>query len=272
MLDQHHPSTYYAKLYSGAKRYIRKHPRLVRLVRVVRYIGRLGPWRSLIMEYVQGYVPNPPLRTSENTLFPTLDTDHVVDKITRLGYSLGTSLPEEYVDNICDYCEDKEFATFNNPHRDCKLVNNIAYDRTIVEIVRRYLEAEPILYGTEIYWSRPKAYSKELQSLDVKRRDFHYDVGDFKSLTLFIYLTDVDFDCGPHVLIENTRVKTLKELLNPLISYEVAIKKYGSRIKIITGRRGTSFFEDLTNYHQRSIGQKPRVILTISYTFHRKPK
>ena len=58
----------------------------------------------------------------------------------------------------------------------------------------------------------------------------------------------------------------------PVLSYDEAVKRYGKRIKTITGRKGTVFFEDQTSYHQHSASKKPRLLLTISYLFHRKPE
>lgn len=263
-------STYYAILYRTAKGFVCQHPRLLRFVRKARFIGRLGPWRNLIIGYLKRYTHNQPLPILKNTLFPELDIDHVADSISRLGCWYGEGLSETYVDDILEYYKNKNLKAYEDPHNECELVRNIVYDPKIVEIARRYLEAEPILYRSSIY--RSKGAGIEVRSFNTKRKDFHYDVGDFKSLTIFIYLTDVDADCGPHVLIENTRMKTFNQLLNPSISYEVAIKQYEERIKVVTGRRGTIIFEDITTFHQHEVGQKPRLVLTISYMLHRRPE
>ncbi len=220
------------------------------------------------MACIKKYAPNQSLPINENTLFPGLDVNHTADNITRLGYSLGTSLPEKQVNQILDYCRDKRLKSYENPHKDCALVNNIVHDHKIIEVARRYLQVEPILYKTRIYWSFPEHNHRPLM---LSPKEFHYDVGDFKSLALFIYLTDVDADCGPHVLIERTHHKTFAQLLSPCLSYKTAIKKYGEQIRVITGGKGTNFFEDMTCYHQHSYGVKPRLVLTASYAFHRKP-
>jgi hypothetical protein len=226
------------------------------------------------MRALKRFSPNPPLPTENSTIFPSLDTRRAADQIETLGFYSGICLPEPYVDKIIEYCRTRRLKNYENPHLDCDAVDRIARDPKIVEIARRYLGVEPILYGTRMYWSIPKRVNKnckESWASGLKRTDFHFDVGDFKSLSLFIYLTDVDLDSGPHILIEGTHRKTFKELLAPSISYTHAVKRFRQQIRVVMGRKGTIFFEDLNAYHQHSPGLKPRLVLTILYLFHRTP-
>lgn len=251
-------------LYSFTRKLTQNRPHILKIVRFILFAGRLGPWRNMIMKGIRKFFPNPVLLQRDETIFPKINTSEVVDQINEFGYSTGFCLPEVYTEKILDFYLNRQKNPIENPHFDCQWINNIALDPIIIEIARKYLGIEPILYKTSIYCSLPSSFPKG-------KRSFHFDVGDFKGLTLFIYLTDVDFDCSPHILIEKTHRKGFKDLLYQHLSYEKAEKKYKERVKIITGRRGTILLEDLTTYHQRSFGRKERIVLTISYLFKRKP-
>jgi hypothetical protein len=209
---------------------------------------------------------------SEGLLLPFLDVDRAAWDLEQSGYTPGTVLPAKIVNEVLEYCSKMQSKKYGNPHLSCEVVSRIAHDPKIVGVAKRYLGVEPILYATRIYWTFPRSNRAKLtNSPDI--RQFHYDVNDFKSLTVFVYLTDVDIDCGPHVVIEGTHgKKSLKQLINPYLKEDLANKAYGKRIKAITGEKGTLFFEDLTCYHQHATGTKPRLVLTINYLLQRKPE
>lgn len=251
-------------IYVLARKHIKERPLLLRITRIFLFIGRLGPWRVFVMNFIMRVRPNPIFETSEKTIFDELKVPATVDQLNNFGYFVGAQLPDSYCDEIMTFFQNKSLRRFENPHRDCQSVDQIARDPVIVQIVRKYLGVEPVLFKTCLYSSLPTFRYLE-------KRDFHYDAGDFKGLTIFIYLTDVDEESSPHILIENTHRKGFRDLVFPFLSYPEAEIKYGDRIKMITGKKGTMFFEDLNTYHQRSFGRKERIVLTISYLFQRKP-
>ncbi|HJX77629.1 hypothetical protein, partial [Glutamicibacter sp.] len=87
---------------------------------------------------------------------------------------------------------------------------------------------------------------------------------DFKSLTLFVYLTDIDSDSGAHSIIEGTHNnKGLKNINNLTLAEKVAQEKFGGRIKVIVGKKGTAFFEETSTYHRVEVCKRRRLILSI---------
>jgi hypothetical protein len=60
-------------------------------------------------------------------------------------------------------------------------------------------------------------------------------------------------------------------LLSRILSDQTAERQFGDRIRVITGQRGTGFFEDLTCYHKHAVGKKERLMLTITYMLQRTP-
>ena len=267
------PSQYYYDL----RIFLRKRRRLLRFAQILRSMLILGPLRQPIIRYFQTFRNNVPLQIDENPLFPDLDVDKVVDRINAMGYSNGITLPEKELTEILEYCEKNKRVRNWNPHKDCKAIDKLSRNAAIVEVARKYLGAEPLLWLTELRWTVvgpdkenfPLSRYQEPNLYDVF--SFHYDVLDYKSLTVFVYLTDVELECGPHVTIEGThRNKSLKELTNIVISDDVAQKKYGNKIKVLLGNKGSVFFEETSAYHKAAECKKTRLILKMDYVLRRK--
>jgi len=254
---------------------LHKNRLLLRVAQILRAIIILGPFRQQIIRYFQKFGNNKPLIVSERILFPNFDVDEVVSNVNAKGFSAGAKLSEEYVAKILDYCSNRNAIRITNPHKDCEAIAELSHNTKILQVARKYLGAEPCLWLTELRWTIPKLedevilpsiYQEIIQYDDCA---FHYDSLDCKSLAVFIYLTDVDIDSGPHVIIEGTQNKSMKDIINVIISDSVARKKYGSRIKPILGGKGTIFFEETSSYHKVAASQKNRLLLTIDYVLQR---
>jgi len=158
-----------------------------------------------------------------------------------------------------------QFA-IRNPHVECDAIRRIAKDPLVVEVARRYLAVEPILLTTQLWWSYP---CLDLNQARVPEYGFHYDIDDYKFLKLFFYLTDVDADSGPHVVIESTHVtKGVFGKLHRRITDEQAQTKYGSQVRALTGKAGTGFFEDTFCFHKGLSPSKRRLALVLEYAIH----
>ena len=256
---------------------------LTRSFKIFRRLIFMGPLNSLIIRFHQTFNKNETIPINQLPLFPKLRVDTVVKSLNESGYSPGAVLPEESLNKILQFCEktyhDENFRHWN-PHKELEVINDIAHNVKIIQIAREYLGAEPILWQTELKMTNPESLKQQqtaaLEYPTQTHSDemvFHNDLLDCKSLTVFVYLSDVDFDCGPHVLIEAThKNKSLKELTCLLISHTQARKIYGERVKTILGKKGTMFFEEVSSYHSaaEAIRRKKRIILKIDYVLQRK--
>jgi hypothetical protein len=213
-------------------------------------------------------------------LFPEEEVQSVVDSLKQKGYANGWKIPQDLVSQIVEYAEETKHLKYWNPHRECEAIDQIARNEKLVEIARQYLGAEPILWLTQLKWSfgpdlaaeRKKLLSSNDEPIQYDGDAFHYDTLDFKSLTIFIYLTDVDPSCGPHVLIENThQAKSFREICQIILNDEVAHRKFGDRIKMIVGPKGTVLFEETSTFHKASRCQTKRLMLSIDYVLQRQP-
>lgn len=66
----------------------------------------------------------------------------------------------------------------------------------IIDFLQIALGCVPTLYSVNAWWSFPARTPKDLGS-----QFFHRDNDDWRFITLFVYLTDVDEESGPHQLI-----------------------------------------------------------------------
>ncbi|MGH7875388.1 MAG: hypothetical protein ACREQO_24610 [Candidatus Binatia bacterium] len=219
------------------------------------------------------------LETQGPHLFSSMDVDKIANTIEDASYAHVGNLPKELVSQILNYCDVNKRISYWNPHYDCEAIRHIARNVDIVEIARKYLGTEPILWLTRLVWSLPHADDAlDLQSSVHKEPEvynpqgFHYDVNDFRSLTFFVYLTDVDdLDSGAHVVIEGTHQdKSIKEIKNRHLDENVAYKIYGDRIRPILGKKGTVFAEESSAYHKVAACRKRRLIMMVYYVLARQ--
>lgn len=258
--------------------YLHKRRWLLRYSQVVRGWWILGPLRPYAIRYHQRHNNNQPLHTDRREIFPKLDVDQVVDALNVHGYANGVEVPGEYVTQIVKYCESTRLMNYWNPHQECEAIDRLARNAKLVDIARRYLGAEPILWLTQLRWSfgdsseqRKVSPSLHPEPLQYDGDAFHYDTLDFKSLTIFVYLTDVDLDSGPHVVIEGTQTKTFAELCHIILGDAAAQRKFGNRIKMILGQRGMVLFEETSSYHKAARCKTRRLMLSIDYVLQRTP-
>jgi len=164
-----------------------------------------------------------------------------------------------------------------NPHKNCEIIDRISRNATLVAIVRKYLGAEPILWLTRLRWTFPPSdHPVNLRPpLDRKLGQygnaFHYDAHDFNALTAFVYLTDVNLDSGPHMIIPGShKNKSLQDLAHIVIKDDVAQRIFRNKIKVILGNKGLVFLEDISCYHKQAVcNKKPRLMLSVDYVLRR---
>ncbi len=265
-------SLQYAAVRSRLRTYLGAHERLLDAFRVLRCVLVQGPWQSWMIRRYRARHVNPPLALNERTLFPELDTAGAVRDLRRDACARGLDVPTGRVDGIAAWAKATGGKRIDHPERDCAAIRELAHDPAIVEVARGYLEAEPVFLKSQIYWTVPDgtAVGNALAAAEGGR--FHYDLADIRALTVFIYLTDVDEHCGPHVVIRGTqRRRTPGEILRRFISDEHAARAYGGRIEMITGPRGTGWFEDITCYHKQAPAERVRGMLYLIYSLHRRP-
>jgi hypothetical protein len=127
-------------------------------------------------------------------------------------------------------------------------------DPVLLAITEQYLGAQPILCGTDMWWS--PAYGDE-PGADAAQQ-FHFDFdGAPIWLKYFAYLTDVGPDNGPHVFVRGSHLGNhpdaaeLRRRGYVRISDEDIVAAFGrDNIVEICGQRGTVLAVDTRGFHK----------------------
>jgi hypothetical protein len=97
---------------------------------------------------------------------------------------------------------------------------------------------------------------------------FHRDLDDFRFIKLFVYLTDVDRESGPHVFaVGSHRKDVLTAAGRRYTDTEVADAVGESSFLQVTGRAGTAFLEATHGLHRATQPTvRPRMIFSALYS------
>jgi hypothetical protein len=121
----------------------------------------------------------------------------------------------------------------------------VANDERILQLVENYLGAKPTLATLRLWWS-----SSTSEGDAEHAENFHRDVDDLKFIKLFMYLTDVDNDSGPHVFIRGSHKGAKCSEIRRYSDNEVNLAYGEDAIKVFTGKAGESFLEDTYGLHK----------------------
>ena len=157
-----------------------------------------------------------------------------------------------------------------NNLRDCAVIEAIAHDPQILAIVRQYLRYCPTSITQHLTWS----FASDLPESAIKKiyppTNFHYDIAGYNFMTLYFYITDVDIDSGPHIMIKNShKQKPLRMLLASNCQSDDAIfNHYGRESQlVITGNKGFGFVQDPSCFHKvKAPVSSNRLLLQIRYS------
>jgi len=114
----------------------------------------------------------------------------------------------------------------------------------VLSVVSRYLGCRPTLGSMSAWWSYPTGIGAQHAEY------FHRDVDDWKFVKLFIYLSDVGLENGPHVYVS---CSTSSERLRRIARFEDAevVTAFGDKnVLTLTGRAGEGFLEDTFGLHK----------------------
>lgn len=133
-----------------------------------------------------------------------------------------------------------------------KEVQKLISDEVILAISQEYLGCVPIIDGVRMWWNT--TYSKEPNSEAATM--YHFDMERLKWFKVFVYLTDVTHENGPHTFIKGThKVGALPyELLKQgyVMSEDKEIYKYFDKKQevVYTAPKGTVIIEDTKGLHK----------------------
>ena len=144
-----------------------------------------------------------------------------------------------------------------------KEVMQIANDAKVLSFVQDFLGTTPTISNINAWWS---VGGKE----DAQHAQFfHRDVDDYKFIKLFIYLTDVTMENGPHVYVESSAYDDNFKKIRRFSDEEVEATYGVEKIKHITGEKGEAFFINSYGIHKGLLPKKERrLILQVQYSIN----
>lgn len=156
--------------------------------------------------------------------------------------------------HVAHYSDDQILAA---PH-----VLEIANHPRVLAIVAGYLDAQPTLASLRVWWSTPTPSGEPEHA-----ERFHRDVDDLRFLKLFVYLTDVNDDSGPHVLAMGTHKVDALTRIGRYEDSEVEQIAGDGKVVRLCGKAGTSFLENTYCLHRgMPPTHQPRLIMQPLYT------
>lgn len=204
-----------------------------------------------------------------------------VKKILEEGYlELGKLLKQDEVNIIVDKIKNLDcIDPWNKSKKTFKIDNvpqgvNVAHvinpclipeiykilDKSLFDILYGYFGKKYYLDSIQAWWSIGSSAQPQ------EAEFFHRDNDSIKFIKLFVYLTKVDMDTGPHVFISGSHSEDLCLINQRYSDGEVPI----SKAKYITGDPGSAFLVNTFGLHK---GLKPtsgnRLLLQFRFSIHR---
>lgn len=142
-----------------------------------------------------------------------------------------------------------------------ELIRKIANDPGVLNLAKDFLNATPTISNVNMWWS---VGGKE-QAEDAQL--FHRDVDDFRFIKLFIYLTDVDENSGPHTYVKGS--SSSNKLLKIRRYQDEEIHQTFGKENVIefTRPKGSAFMVNTYGFHKGLLPKsKNRLLLQVQYS------
>lgn len=143
---------------------------------------------------------------------------------------------------------------------NCPDIPAIVNHPAILGIAARHIGCKPTLSSLGARWSFPSDEANDTQK-------FHRDLDDWRILKLFIYLTDVDENSGPHVFVRSSHNSSWGLKGRNYTTKEIEDRFGAVNLQTVVGERGTTFMADTSGVHCGSLPvDRPRLILQAQYS------
>ena len=144
---------------------------------------------------------------------------------------------------------------------DCPGLLRLLNAAPVLDLATSYLGCKPTLSSVGVRWSFPDCTQPE------PTQHLHRDPDDWRFLKLFIYLTDVDPESGPHRYVLGSHC-TSGHLRDVHYTAAAVAQRFGpGAMHEVTGRSGTAFIADTYGIHAGAVPTRnPRLILQAQYS------
>jgi len=142
-----------------------------------------------------------------------------------------------------------------------KPIMDIANDPSVLQVVQEFLGAKPTISNVNMWWSFGGKKQAEHAQL------FHRDMDDWRFCKLFIYLTDVNEQSGPHIYVKYSSASPKFRKIRRYSDLEIENAFGKENIKTFVAPKGTTFLVDTYGFHKGLLPEsKNRLLLQIQYS------
>lgn len=143
---------------------------------------------------------------------------------------------------------------------------SIANRPDILAIVQGLLGCKPTLGYVATWWS----YHTDKGAQQAEH--FHRDVDDWRFVKLFIYLSDVGANNGPHIYVRHSSKSPALRQIRRFTDEEVMAIFGGDRVMKLVGRAGEGFLEDTFGIHKgQPVAEGTRLVFQAVYSMYPLP-
>lgn len=190
----------------------------------------------------------------------------VINKIKSKSNSLKCHDP--YVKgvnfSVSEIPENTHVANFySHDLMEIKEIAEIANDPAVLKIAADFLGCTPTLSSVNMWYSTPGKKSAQ------EAQNFHRDVDDYKFVKLFIYLTDVCLQSGPHVYVKGSSRSEKARKIRRYTDKEI-VETFGEEnILYLAKPKGSMFMVDTYGFHKGLLPEgKERLLLQFEYSLN----
>jgi hypothetical protein len=139
----------------------------------------------------------------------------------------------------------------------------IVTDASLLALAQRYLGAAPIIDLLAMWWSAAVGGGAS----SAAAQQFHFDLDRLRFLKLFVYLTDVDLQNGPHVYVRGSQGAKPAALRHDGRHGDAEVEAaFPGRSEVITGPRGSMFLADTLGLHKgRDLAAGHRLVFQVEW-------
>jgi Phytanoyl-CoA dioxygenase (PhyH) len=146
---------------------------------------------------------------------------------------------------------------------NCEVVQSLLADRSILRIAQTYLGGAPVQDLVAMWWTSASPTSSQAAA-----QQFHFDLDRLRFLKLFVYLTDVGPDNGPHLFVRGSHHSLPMPLREDRRFSDAEVLSHFKERDIVsvTGGRGTMFLADTRGLHKGlNVANGHRLVFQLEY-------
>jgi len=252
-------------LAAALQRRVRRYPTLIQAIRTTRNLVHFGPWRPVALGYLRlTSPPAAPASGQPSAMLAPVEVPAAVRSLEEDGYFPGMRVRPELVEESAAFWRDRAPGVYIDVHLQSTALARMASDPEVLRVVRAYFGCEPTLVECKLFVS-------DVSLPDVLATGFHFDHAGVRSLNVMVYLTPVDLETGPHVLVAGThRNKKLRDYFREMTPIEEIERRYPRDVRVVTGPAGSVLLENAEVFHRRLQAQRRRVAMITVFSTSRR--